>query len=64
MSKRVYVTLDDDLYEIINTEASRRRLSMAAVMRDILAGHYNEQLEKLAIQTKQTESQDGRGNHQ
>jgi hypothetical protein len=64
MSKRVYVTLDDDLYELINTEASRRRLSMAAVMRDILAGHYNEQLEKLAVQIKQAKSQDGRGNHQ
>jgi len=64
MSKRIYVTLDDDLYEVINTEASRRRLAMAAVMRDILANYYSEQLEKLAKQVKQDKSQKNRGNHQ
>jgi hypothetical protein len=52
MSKRVYVTLDDDLYEVINREATRRRLAMAAVMRDVLAGHYQEELKKLAEETR------------
>ena len=52
MSKRVYVTLDDDLYQIIHREAARRRLAMAAVMRDVLAGHYQAELQKLVEEPK------------
>jgi len=53
MSKRVYATLDDDLYAVVYQEAARRHLTMAAVMRDVLAGYYQEELQKLAKEDPQ-----------